>query len=116
MKQLTKINFYHFNVILVPAQTFSTAKNLKSHEKIHSSENSFECVTCNKKFARKRYLSAHEKNHTVGHELNKCDVCGKVYSNSSSLFKHKKYHTSKKLFNCQTCGKSFYETTDLKIR
>ena len=37
----------------------------------------------------------------------KCDICGKVLTQSGSLKRHRRLHTGEKPYTCGTCGKKF---------
>ena len=43
----------------------------------------------------------------------KCDVCGKLFSESCELTKHYKVHTGEKPFACDLCGKTFSVSSNL---
>ena len=62
---------------------------------------SFQCTTCDKKFAIKRHLRDHMRSH-VNHY--KCPHCDMTCATPSTLKSHIKYrHTTDKPFGCEFC-------------
>jgi len=43
-----------------------------------------------------------------------CDICGKVFKNSSRMKTHRKIHAGLRPFQCQECGKAFTERPSLR--
>ena len=116
-------------------KTFTIARNLKRHEKIHLKEDKFPCTHCDKicksahylqrhmmvhaeekqykcadcgiSFGQKHKLKQHRSKAHNKYEEHKCDVCGNVYKNRETLQDHMILHTGKKSYLCETCGKTF---------
>lgn len=80
-----------------------------------TSENGeFCCLICNKSFAKKCYLTQHNKTAHVGSKPFKCSKCGKKYDTNEALNEHLSKHTDAKAFKCKQCPKAFVHKTDLK--
>lgn len=80
-----------------------------------SSENGeFNCLLCNKTFAKKCYLTQHNKTAHIGSKPFKCSKCGKKYETTEGLNEHLSKHTDVKPFRCKQCPKAFVHKTDLK--
>lgn len=78
----------------------------------------FECSTCNKQFANKRYLRQHEfhTNHKNWSsveqidETHKCDICSKLFTNQRLLKQHvRNMHSDRVAASsmCPVCGLTF---------
>ncbi|OXA43265.1 PR domain zinc finger protein 5 [Folsomia candida] len=67
----------------------------------------WECSECSKTFNNiynfKRHLVIHDKNGQV-----KCEICGKILKNLTSLPTHKRnFHETQKRLPCNICGRGF---------
>jgi uncharacterized Zn-finger protein len=91
-----------------PLQAISSAS---SCETINSE---FSCQLCNKTFAKKCYLTQHNKTAHIGVKPHKCVKCGKKYETSEALDIHMTKHGDNKPFKCAQCPKAFVHKTDLK--
>lgn len=79
-----------------------------------SESGEFCCLLCNKIFAKKCYLTQHNKTAHVGSKPFKCPKCGKKYDTNEALNEHLSKHTDVKPFMCKQCPKAFVHKTDLK--
>ncbi|KAJ4426009.1 hypothetical protein ANN_27636 [Periplaneta americana] len=75
-------------------------------------EKTFKCDICGKCFWEARDVKTHERMHT-GDKPFKCDVCGLGFSQSGHLNRHARLHTGQRPFVCDVCGKSFLDKGDL---
>ncbi|XP_050401246.2 zinc finger protein 568 [Patella vulgata] len=110
-------------------KTFKQQNLLKAHLQSHVSqnpENGFRCTKCLRLFATQRGFNAHEKqcstkqNVKRKENLNKssnyiCEICGKNFTQSSSLHKHTRKHSTIRPYKCQPCGKCFYDQFGLQV-
>lgn len=84
--------------------------SLRVHMKsVHSDVKKFNCLLCDRAFARKNYLQLHMAVHT-GEKNYECDECGRSYTQRSSLNTHMKSH--KYVPKCLLC-KRIFKTNEL---
>ena len=101
----------------------------------------FFCDVCNKGFTRKFDMQKHRENQHAdvpstelsrpkgerrnslnavkvigpnGYTYYRCDVCNKIFKNSTNMQRHKLIHTQNKKYSCHICNKKFYATNSLK--
>ena len=91
---------------------FSNRVKLQDHCLKQQEGHSFQCTTCEKKFAIERHLRDHMRSH-VNHY--KCPHCDMTCPTPSTLKNHVKYrHTTEKPFSCEFCEYRGKTKADIK--
>ena len=91
----------------------SSIYDLKMHFKRHSGYRRDVCPLCELSYMDLGRLKTHiKKDHK-----NKCNVCDRIFKNTTSIFEHMRGHTEKKHINlaCMECNKLFPNLSSLKL-
>ncbi|XP_037553707.1 zinc finger protein 436 [Nematolebias whitei] len=75
-------------------------------------ENPLKCDICGKVFTQSYNMRAHRKTHT-GERPFSCNTCGKSFIRYNNLLVHMRTHTGLKPYSCKTCGKLFSQLSNL---
>ncbi|KAM4642340.1 uncharacterized protein O3C94_016695 isoform 1-T2 [Discoglossus pictus] len=93
-------------------KSFALKSKLAAHQKIHTGQYPHTCQECGKGFYDRSKLVTHHRTHT-GERPFVCLKCGRGFSDRAYLVKHHRTHTDEKSYICQKCGKAFSQRSTL---
>ena len=97
-------------------QLFKTNKELQEHKKTHSTIHVCPINNCNKSFKDIVNLRKHYKHHFPTEKRYYCpfEGCGKSFTASYNLTIHYRIHIGKRPYQCEKCGKCFFDRANYK--
>jgi len=97
-------------------QLFKTNKELQEHKKTHATIHVCPINNCNKSFKDIINLRKHYKHHFPTEKRYYCpfEGCGKSFTASYNLTIHYRIHIGKRPYQCEKCGKCFFDRANYK--
>ena len=89
-------------------------KHLKYTRCVDMGDRKFPCPQCQRSFEKKERLRIHILHVHQKYRPHVCKMCGKRFSQSSSLNKHSRVHTGERPYSCPHCPKSFTASSILR--
>ncbi|XP_072027863.1 PR domain zinc finger protein 14-like [Amphiura filiformis] len=89
-------------------------KHLKYTRCVDTGNRGYPCQLCQRSFEKRDRLRIHILHVHEKHRPHVCSVCGKSFSQSSSLNKHLRVHSGERPYRCTFCSKSFTASSILR--
>eukprot|EP00092_Neocalanus_flemingeri_P026148 GFUD01028339.1.p1 GENE.GFUD01028339.1~~GFUD01028339.1.p1 ORF type:complete len:683 (+),score=146.91 GFUD01028339.1:53-2101(+) len=96
------------------ASAFTSSTERIMHEKRVHGEKTIPCNQCEKKFALEYQLNNHIKNVHIKKKDKICPICGEEFFDLDTFKCHVNRHSDHRPFPCDTCGKAFHTSRDMK--
>lgn len=88
-------------------------KKLKSTDSDGMPIRKLKCEICGKMYSNSYYIEKHMQLHLYGGDLKRCKICHKRFATDGGLKTHLTIHTNIRPFTCNVCGKTFRLTKGL---
>lgn len=111
----TKTHGKHRFQCLVCNKWFAQRYLLNAHQKTHSGAKNYECTTCHKRFTTQTNLDRHIRVVHYQQKNHKCTTCQKTFSQLSALKLHQSVHVAAREFGCDICNSKFKSEVHLKL-
>ncbi|VDO92902.1 unnamed protein product [Soboliphyme baturini] len=89
-------------------------KHLKYTRCVDLGDRKYPCHLCSRSFEKRDRLRIHILHVHEKHRPHMCTICGKTFSQSSSLNKHLRVHSGERPYKCAYCNKAFTASSILR--
>lgn len=98
----------------ITGNTEPTAPTIVRKKNKKAKTTKVQCNLCERSFTHRNSLQYHLNSHHTRVRPHQCETCGKSFFASSALKIHRRLHSGEKPYRCEECGKNFRQWGDLK--